>query len=169
MKSKLLICIAVFLFLVPITASNYQLTAGSTSTVLPPIETTQGEITPEATSTIAVSTIAKSTNVYSTSSLKQLILDTFPDAPIMVSIASCESRLRQFNSDGTVRRGVANNHDIGLFQINSDYHEEAAKKLGMDIYSLEGNVAYAKVLYERNGTRDWNWSKGMWSEGECKS
>ncbi len=161
MKSKLLLCILCFLFLIPSFA--HESTAGSTSAVLnvPPIS--KGEITSEAASI----------DVYSTTSIKAFILDSFVDVPVMASIASCESRYRQFNADGSVHRGVANTHDIGLFQINETYWREESLKMGYDIYTLDGNIGFAKVLYGRNGTRDWNWSKYPignfqgWAQGEC--
>lgn len=108
-------------------------------------------------------------NPYSTSSIREYIKKEFPDAPIMVDVASCESRFRQFKSDGSIYLGKENPLDTGVFQINQYYHLEESKKLGMDIFTLEGNVAFARILYDRNGTRDWNWSKFMWSNGECDS
>ena len=86
----------------------------------------------------------------------------FWDAPIMVRIAYCESRVRQFNPDGTVHRGRINPKDAGVFQINEPWHLASANRLGMDIYTLDGNIAYARHLYERNGTRDWKWSRRCW-------
>lgn len=70
-------------------------------------------------------------------------------------IAKCESGLRQFNSDGSVLRGLVNSHDVGLFQINEDYHLAAAISLGIDIYTLEGNIAYALWLVENQGYAPW--------------
>lgn len=58
-----------------------------------------------------------------------------------------------------VYRGQINPHDIGLFQINEVYHAAEAKHRGLDIFTLAGNIAYARVLYDRNGTHDWNWSR----------
>lgn len=81
---------------------------------------------------------------------------------VMLEIARCESGDKQFHEDGTVVKGVINPKDIGRFQINEYYHLENSKKLGMDIYTLEGNTEYAMWLYEQNGTRDWNWSKKCW-------
>lgn len=84
--------------------------------------------------------------------------------PIFKKISWCESKNRQFNSDGTVHRGVQNPQDVGKYQINEHYHLEASKALGIDIYTLEGNTRYAFMLYTSNGTRDWNWSKGCWDD-----
>lgn len=77
----------------------------------------------------------------------------FPEAPeAMVEIARCESRLRQFKEDGTPL--VSETSDVGLFQINQ-VHWEDARKLGIDIYSEEGNIAFARLLFDANGFGDW--------------
>lgn len=85
-------------------------------------------------------------------------------------VCSCESTgspyntPRQFNADGSVVRGKINRHDIGMCQINSDYHEEAAKKMGMDIYTEQGNIEYANYLYKHEGLKPWSWSRSCWSK-----
>lgn len=86
--------------------------------------------------------------------------ETLP--PVLNRIAECESGNRQFNEDGSVLRGRVNSKDVGRFQVNEYYHLETSKKLGIDIYTWEGNTEYALYLYEKNGTRDWNWSKHCW-------
>lgn len=86
----------------------------------------------------------------------------FADIPVMVTISRCESHFRQFNKDGDVYRGKENNHDVGVMQINEDYHLATSKKLGFDIYTLQGNMEYARDLYEREGTTPWNSSKPCW-------
>lgn len=83
---------------------------------------------------------------------------------VLDAIESCESGGRQFNPDGTVLRGKVNPKDVGRMQINETYHLEASKKLGIDIYTSEGNRAYAEKLYAQNGTRDWDASKDCWSK-----
>lgn len=69
-----------------------------------------------------------------------------------VLIAKCESGLRQFNDDGSVL--ISRTSDVGLFQINQ-VHWTRAKELGIDIYTIEGNIQFAKLLKQANGTRDW--------------
>lgn len=83
---------------------------------------------------------------------------------ILLKIAMCESKNKQFNEDGSVHMGVINPLDTGRFQINQKYHLENSKKLGMDIFTLEGNTDYALYLYKKNGTRDWDWSRDCWSK-----
>lgn len=95
-------------------------------------------------------------------SIQEMITETFGPDSIMHSVADCESRFRQFNEDGSILRGYYNPKDVGVFQVNEYWHLETSKRLGMDIYTVEGNIAYAKHLYDLNGTRDWNASRSCW-------
>ena len=83
---------------------------------------------------------------------------------VMLRVANCESGNRQFHDDGTVIRGKENNQDVGRFQINEYYHLETSKKLGIDIYTWEGNTEYAMWLYENEGLTPWNWSRHCWDK-----
>jgi len=87
----------------------------------------------------------------------------FADTPIMVEIARCESQFRQFIHEGEVIRGRVNKYDIGVMQINELYHKEKAQELGYDIFSLDGNLGFAKWLYEKYGTKPWNSSSKCWA------
>lgn len=92
------------------------------------------------------------------------IREYYEDTPIMADIAWCESRFRHLGKDGEIFRGKVNEFDIGVMQINTMYHEETAQKLGIDLYSLEGNLAYADYLYEKQGTKPWNSSRPCWGK-----
>ena len=46
--------------------------------------------------------------------------------------------------------------------INNKRHEANAAKLKFNIYSEEGNQAYAMYLYEVQGTEPWIHSKSCW-------
>ncbi len=83
----------------------------------------------------------------------------------MADIAKCESHFRQYNKDGEVYRGSINTSDVGVMQINEKYHLKTAEKMGFDIYSLNGNVAYAKYLYQKEGSYPWISSSGCWANG----
>lgn len=85
-----------------------------------------------------------------------------PNAPaILVQVAWCESGQKQFYEDGSlVRDGVTGTH-VGLFQISEDWIP-TAKKLGDNIYTPEGNIAFALYLYQKNGLRDWKASQSCW-------
>ena len=86
------------------------------------------------------------------------------DAPILIEVARCESEYRQFDKNGKVIRGRAVADDIGVMQINEYFHGETAKKLGLDIYTTEGNVAYAKYLYSKYGLKPWSASAPCWNK-----
>ena len=105
----------------------------------------------QATSTQATTTVAqvKSDLPLSTVSVEAYVRDYFRDTPILAEIAKCESTFRQFYPDGTIVRGRVNKADIGVMQINTYYHGESAEKLGFDIYSIDGNLGYAKWLYAK--------------------
>lgn len=95
-----------------------------------------------------------------------LVKAYFADVPIMAEIARCESRFRQFDSSGAPLYGGAGAGMIGIFQIHARIHAEFAADIGMDIYTLKGNLAYAKYLYESEGTRPWYSSYKCWGAAE---
>ncbi|MFA5021549.1 MAG: peptidoglycan-binding protein [Patescibacteria group bacterium] len=76
----------------------------------------------------------------------------FAQIPAMISIAKCESGFRQYTSNGTP---LHNHQYVGVFQIDENIHADFASSLGMDIYTLDGNLAYAKNLYDNSGTKPW--------------
>lgn len=78
-----------------------------------------------------------------------------------INIARCESGLRQFNDQGTVL--ISPTSDKGLFQINQ-VHWSEAKKRGIDLDTVDGNIAFAKILKEEGGTQPWFMSKNCWSK-----
>ncbi len=88
----------------------------------------------------------------------------FADDPILVEIAWCESRFKQFNPDGTVVRGRVNSKDVGLMQINERFHAEDAVEKGYDIYTVEGNIAFGKYLHDKFGTDPWKLSRKCWGQ-----
>jgi len=88
------------------------------------------------------------------------------DTPLLVDIAWCESRLNQYNEKGIVVRGEKVREDVGIFQINERYHKENAEKMGIDIYTAEGNIEYGKYLYEKYGSKPWSASSKCWTNPE---
>lgn len=101
-------------------------------------------------------------------STEQYVRQYFSDIPIMIQIARCESTFRQLDTDGDIHRGRVNSADVGVMQINEFYHQGKAEKEGLDIHTLPGNVAYARDLYERQGTQPWISSKACWGKYENK-
>jgi hypothetical protein len=101
--------------------------------------------------------------------VEKYVKNYFSDIPIMVEIAKCESRFRQYEKDGRVLRGVQNNLDFGVMQINEYYHGEDSAKLGLDIETLEGNTTYARFLYEKYGVSPWSSSSKCWAKSVAYS
>ncbi len=97
-----------------------------------------------------------------TLSIREAVIAEFGTSSPMVDVARCESTFRQFNSDGDILRGIVNSKDVGVFQINEKFHLEKSKEMGYDIYSIDGNIQYARYLYDHQGLKPWKWSKDCW-------
>ncbi|MBC7981606.1 hypothetical protein H7X65_00850 [Candidatus Parcubacteria bacterium] len=128
------------------------------------IDTTasQNNIISTSTEIVSTSTIKTKTNSGVASKVKVY----FSDAPIMQKIAYCESRNRQYSKDGSTLRGVVNSRDVGIFQVNEKYHLSDSKKMGIDIHTVDGNLEYARHLYESQGTQPWSSSRPCWGNYE---
>lgn len=87
----------------------------------------------------------------------------FADIPEMIYVAQCESTFRHYGADGKVLRGNVVSADVGVMQINEYYHLDRSRSLGYDVHTLEGNLGYARFLYEEQGLQPWSASKPCWS------
>jgi len=126
----------------------------------------RGEINPEQDSASANS-LVKTEMVLTSNVVEELVREYFADIPVMVEVARCESTFRHINSaTGQPLRGVVNSYDVGVMQINEIYHLERAEKLGLDIHTLEGNLDYARFLYQRKGTQPWSASRPCWGQSQ---
>jgi hypothetical protein len=94
--------------------------------------------------------------------VEHVVRNYFSDAPILANVAWCESKFRHFKADGSVLRGEVVPSDIGVMQINEYYHGKTANAFGIDIHTLEGNLEYARYLYEKEGTTPWLSSVRCW-------
>lgn len=99
--------------------------------------------------------------------VEDYVREYFKDVPVMIEIARCESRFRQFDKNGKVLKNEAGSSAVGMFQIMSSIHKPVAEKLGLDIHTIQGNAAYARYLYDKQGTKPWEAdpaSKGCWGK-----
>lgn len=78
----------------------------------------------------------------------------FADVPAMIDIAKCETGFRQFGVDGQVLKDATGSY-IGLFQIDEQTHAHTALAAGFNIFTLEGNMGYARYLHAKSGTQPW--------------
>jgi hypothetical protein len=98
---------------------------------------------------------------------EEYVRQVFADAPVMIEVAKCESHLKHFDEDRKVIKNHAGSSAVGVFQIMASIHAEDAKKMGYDIMTVEGNVQYARHLYETSGTKPWEADKassGCWGK-----
>ncbi len=117
----------------------------------------------QASTTIA---IEDADHPLTTVSIEGYVRDYFKNNPILAEISKCESTFRQFDSKGNVIRGIENPDDVGLMQINLFYHGDTAKKLGYDLYTVDGNLGFAQWLYEKYGSSPWVHSSKCWKKSE---
>jgi hypothetical protein len=99
-------------------------------------------------------------------SVQEYVKEYFADVPVMYAIAGCESHYHQYDVDGSILRNPKSSA-LGLFQIMQSAHEKTAAQLGIDIYTIQGNAAYAKYLYDQEGTVSWNSSKACWGKTQA--
>lgn len=90
------------------------------------------------------------------------VIARFGMGSTMYHIARCESGFRQFDASGEVLRGQINRLDRGIYQINEKYHLETAKRLGHDIYTVEGNLDMAAYILKTQGLQAWDASSKCW-------
>lgn len=84
------------------------------------------------------------------------IIEELPD--YFLGVAYCESRLLH-ERNGKITKSPTK--DYGLLQINYRWIP-TAEKLGYDIFDKEGNIKFAKWLYEKDGLSHWSASKNCW-------
>ena len=82
---------------------------------------------------------------------------------ILEKVAFCESGGRQFDKYGNVKLGIVDKRDIGKWQINTYWWGAEAKRLGHDIWTLEGNTAMALHIHKVAGLGPWKASRPCWS------
>jgi hypothetical protein len=103
------------------------------------------------------------TKVVELTDTESIVRDYFSDIPVMIQVARCESTFRHTLADGSVLQGKVDSADTGVMQINKRYHQKTALELGLDLNNIYGNMAYARHLYETQGTQPWSASSPCWN------
>lgn len=91
-----------------------------------------------------------------------IVRSYFKDIPVMIQIARCESTFQHTLADGSVLKGKVDSADTGVMQINKRYHQTAATERGLNLDDIYHNMAYARHLYETQGTQPWSASSACW-------
>lgn len=126
----------------------------ATASAVPVPETAYGHI--EDNGVVVVREVAPHKNT------EAIVRSYFRDIPIMIEVARCESTFRHELADGSVLQGRVDSDDTGVMQINKRYHEEAAIGMQLDLDDIYHNMAYARYLYETQGTQPWSASMPCW-------
>lgn len=108
--------------------------------------------------------VARDLDPRTVSDVEVAVRDYFADIPALANVARCESQYRHTLANGSVLRGVVDPRDTGVMQINTYYHGDTAKKLGLDLTNFVDNMAYARHLYEEQGLAPWKASKSCWGQ-----
>jgi hypothetical protein len=105
---------------------------------------------------------------------KVVLIEVHPEQ--LDRIADCESGAR--NKDGSAVKGSARHSDdkgvvitgthaevgidVGWCQLNTYYHLDEARELGLNIFEEGDNKTYCRKLYKEQGTEPWTASKECW-------
>jgi len=94
------------------------------------------------------------------------VREAFPDDTTMWKIARAESNCMQFESNNSAVVRNPSSSAVGIFQILEKTHGRDCGIDGVDIHTLEGNIACARKLSLRNPNySDWDESAGRWRDG----
>ena len=116
---------------------------------------------PGNSATLAAPLAAEAT-LASPAYVEQYVRAYFSDIPELALVAECESHFRHYDKNGTVLRGDKNQSDVGVMQINETFHLDAAREMNLDLHALEGNLSYARYLYDTMGLTPWKHSRKCW-------
>lgn len=97
------------------------------------------------------------------SEISRLALEYGIDEVLARRIISCESQIyKRAKNENLDKNGNVWSSDHGYWQINDFYHEESAKKMGLDIYNWQDNLEYGAYLMKIQGTAPWSASRYCW-------
>ncbi len=123
------------------------------------VSVNQVEIAQATTHTAVMNSVASTTStttkIHNVAEVEKRVREYFSDIPVMIEIAKCESKFRQFTDSGSVLRGGGSMGMIGIYQFYEVVHKKAALTLGFDIDTVEGNLGYARHLYTQSGSTPW--------------
>lgn len=123
------------------------------------IENSENEVLTEDADVLSIETLDATLPI---ATRREYVQAFFEHQPVLARIAFCESSFKHNDTNGSVLRGKVDSRDVGIMQINERYHGKQAKELGYDIYTLRGNMAYARYLFEKQGVKPWNASSACW-------
>ena len=97
--------------------------------------------------------------------------------PVLVRIAQAESYNSHYCTEKLIKLHACkkselgqvlvhvnsdNSIDVEKFMINVTRHGSELTRMGLNVYNEKDNEAYARHLYAKNGSADWEASKSKW-------
>ncbi len=128
-----------------------------------PESTAYGQIVTETEKVESAETKSATVLVHHTNT-EAIVREYFKDIPVMIQVARCESTFQHTLADGSVLRGKVDGADTGVMKINKRYHQATADKMGLNLDDIYGNMAYARFLFEKQGTQPWSASQPCWGK-----
>ena len=105
--------------------------------------------------------VALLTTNFAYANTERMVRKYYAKYPTLIKIAECESGFRQFDDDGRPLKNPGSSA-TGVMQLMASYHEKPARRMGLNIRTIDGNLRYALRLYKAEGTRPWKASKHCW-------
>ncbi len=103
-------------------------------------------------------------NLADSSNIKRTIVAYFPDAPIMVEVARCESGLRHRTESGALLQNTKGGSASGTFQVLMRIHRSEMLKMGLDPNNDADYMTYVKYLFDTFGLKPWRPSRHCWGD-----
>jgi hypothetical protein len=107
--------------------------------------------------------VAAEVKTHKATDTEAIVRSYFRDIPVLIQIARCESTFRHTLEDGSVLKGKVDPADTGVMQINKRFHSTTAAAMDLNLDDIYHNMAYARFLYETEGTKPWAASASCWS------
>jgi len=99
---------------------------------------------------------------WSESRIEEQIRKVFWEEPdLAVAIAKCEG-ITNGKLDPFAFNPTNGSDDKGIFQISTLHHGVRVEELGLDMFDVQDNLTYAKILFDSQGTQPWSASKHCW-------
>ncbi len=103
-------------------------------------------------------------NPAASTKIERVIRAHFPDAPIMVEVARCESELRHRTPKGDLLPNQEGGTARGVFQVLMRIHEPEMRRMNLDPNDDEDYLTYVRYLFDTYGLKPWRPSRHCWGE-----
>ncbi len=97
--------------------------------------------------------------------IAEKIQQVFPDAPIMLFVANCESAgLVHREPDGSLKRNETGGSARGVFQVLMGLHDEELQRRGLNPHYDADYFRFVRILYDQGKLQPWAESSACWKQ-----